>query len=84
MKLEPSELMIDDLFDIRTECDAFKFWVTVLNLKSPMGNLKYMNLATLALLLLFCIECRYSERVFSLVRRDSSSLHGECVSFDWL
>ena len=52
VKLEHREFMIEDLTDIRTECDAVKFWVTVLNLKSPMGDLKYKNLATLALQLL--------------------------------
>ena len=48
VKMEHPEFMIDDLTEIRTECDVVKFRVTV-NLKSPMGNLKYKNLATLAL-----------------------------------
>ena len=69
-KDEHHEFMIEDLTDIRTECDAVKFRVTVLNLKSPMGGLKYNNLATLALQLLSIPASNAdSERVFSLVRR---------------
>ena len=85
VKLEHREFMIEDLTDIRTECDAVKFWVTVLNLKSPMGGSKYKNLATLALQLLSIPASNAdSERVFSLVRRIKtdyrSSLSTETVS----
>ena len=48
----------------------FRICVTALNLKSPMGNLKYKNLATLALqLLTISASNADSEQVFSVVRR---------------
>ena len=50
--------------------DAVAFWMTVLNMQSTMGELKYNNLATLALhLLAIPASNADSERVFSLVRR---------------
>ena len=50
--------------------DAVKFWVIVYNMKLPMDEHKYKNLATIALRLLSIptsnVDC---ERVFSHVRR---------------
>ena len=63
--------------------DALAFWMAVLKMKSPMGEPKYVSLATLALeLLAIPASNADSERVFSLVRRvktdfrASSSLPG--------
>ena len=51
-------------------CDALAFWMAVLKMKLPMGEPKYVNLATLALeLLAIPASNTDSERVFSLVRR---------------
>ena len=67
--LEHREFVVDGDVDC-TESDAVKFWLTVYNMKSPMGVYKYRNLATCALTLLSIpasnADC---ERVFSQVRR---------------
>ena len=53
--------------------DALAFWMAVLTMKSPMEEPKYVHLATLALeLLAIPASNADSERVFSLVRRQSS------------
>ena len=82
VKLEHREFMIDDFTDIKTDCDAvFKFWVTVLKLKSPMGNLKYMNLATPALQLLSIPASNAdSELEFSLVCRIKTDYHSSLTT----
>lgn len=50
--------------------DALAFWMAVVKMKSPLGESKYVNLATLALeLLAIPASNADSERVFSLVRR---------------
>jgi len=53
-KLEHREFLIDNEIEGIKEAqeDAVKFWHCVCNLKSPMDELKYKNLATLALQLL--------------------------------
>ncbi len=65
--------------------EAVKFWHCVRDLESPLGELKYRNLATLALQLLSIPASNAdSERVFSLVRRIKtdfrSSLYTETLS----
>ena len=85
VKLEYREFVIDEELDPSVETDAVQFWVNVSHMKSPMGELKYQNLATLALkLLLIPVSNADSERVFSLVRRVKtnyrSSLSTETLS----
>ena len=69
IKLEHHEFVVDGDVD-STESDAIKFWLDIYNMKSPMGEYKYRNLATCALILLSIpasdADC---ERVFSQVRR---------------
>ena len=83
VKLEYREYVIDE---IDPSCDeAVKFWLSIRDMKSPMGEPKYLNLATLALqLLAIPVSNADSERVFSLVRRIKtdfrSSLSVETVS----
>ena len=84
-KLEHREFVTDTDIDPEVDCDAVKFWLKVCSMKSPMGELKYENLATLALQLLSIPASNAdSERVFSLVRRIKtefrSSLSTETVS----
>ncbi len=70
VKLEYREFSTDGDVDTSGEADAVKFWVGISNMKSPMGEQKYQNLATLALQLLSIPASNAdSERVFSLVRR---------------
>ena len=67
-KLEHREFSTDSDIDPSEYPDAIKFWLTVYSLKSPMGESKYINLATLALQLLSIPSSNTdSERVFSLV-----------------
>ena len=84
VKLEHREFVLD--CDVCcSESDAVKFWVNVYNMKSPMDEHKYKNLATIALKLLSIptsnVDC---ERVFSHVRRIKtdfrSSLSTETIS----
>ena len=84
VKLEHREFVLD--CDVCcSESDAVKFWVNVYNMKSPMDEHKYKNLATIALKLLSIptsdVDC---ERVFSRVRRIKtdflSSLSTETIS----
>ena len=84
-KFEHREFVTDTDIDPEVDCDAVKFWLKVCSMKSPMGELKYENLATLALQLLSIPASNAdSERVFSLVRRIKtefrSSLSTETVS----
>ena len=68
VKLEYREYMIDALDT--SEGDAMKFWLSVSNMKSPMGAFKYQHLGTLALeLLSIPVSNAYSERAFSLAKR---------------
>lgn len=86
-KIEHREFAVDDVIEDLKESqrDAVKFWLCVHDLKSPMGEVKYGNLANLALQLLSIpassADC---ERVFSLVRRIKtefrSSLSTETLS----
>ena len=70
VKFEYREFGTDSEIDPTLECDAVSFWLNVLNMKSPMGALKYESLGTLALQLLSIpVSNADSERVFSLVRR---------------
>ena len=68
IKLEHCEFVDGDVDS--TESDAIKFWLDTYNMKSPMGEYKYRNLATCALTLLSIpasnADCK---RVFSQVRR---------------
>ena len=79
--------------DFATDCsvaptedeNAVNYWYRILQFKSPMGEQRYKNLATLALQLLSIPASNAdSERVFSLVRRIKtdfrSSLQTETVS----
>ena len=52
VKLEYREFTTDNEVDYSAKTDAVAFWVGILNMKSPLGELKYHNLATLALQLL--------------------------------
>ncbi len=69
VKFEYREFSVDSNVQC-TKGDPVKFWVNVCNMKSPMGEQKYKNLATIALRLLSVptsnADC---ERVFSHVRR---------------
>ena len=84
VKLQYREFVAVSSIDC-TSSDAVNFWVSVLNMKSPMGEPKYEKLATTALTLLSIptsnADC---ERVFSHVRRIKSefrsSLCTETVS----
>ena len=70
VKLEHREFVLDT--DVKPDdySDAVAFWVNIAHLRSPMGELKYANLALLALKLLSIPSSNAdSERVFSLVRR---------------
>ena len=70
IKLEHREFVTDvDVAAVMDE-NAIKFWLNILHLKSPMGEPKYENLATLALRLLSIPTSNAdSERAFSWVRR---------------
>ena len=60
--------------------DAVAFWMAVLKMKSPMGEAKYVSLATLALELLAIPGSNVnSERVFSLVRRVKTDFRASLV-----
>ncbi len=52
VKLEYREFAIDDTIDPSIDSDAINFWILISKMKSPMGNLLYKNLATLALQLI--------------------------------
>ena len=85
VKLEYREFAIDDTIDPSIDSDAINFWILISKMKSPMGNLLYKNLATLALQLISTpVSNADSERVFSLVRRIKteyrSSLSTETLS----
>ena len=71
VNLEFREFAVDsDVHAATANCNAVAFWMVVLQMKSPMGEQKYENLATLALQLLAIPSSNAdSERVFSLVRR---------------
>ena len=71
VNLEFREFAVDsDVHAATANCNAVSFWMAVLQMKSPMGERKYENLATLALQLLAIPSSNAdSERVFSLVRR---------------
>ena len=62
-----------------SDSDAVKFWVNVYNMKSPMDEHKYKNLATIALKLLsiptFNVDC---ECVISHVRRIKQTFDHLC------
>ena len=61
--------MTDDTLNT-DDSDAMHFWLSALNMKSPMGSPKYEHLRTLALQLLSIPKSNAdSERVFSLVKR---------------
>ena len=84
VKLEMREFLIDGEID-PTISDAVQFWLRVLAMKSPMGEQKYLHMATLSLELLSIPASNAdSERVFSVVRRIKtefrSSLSTESVS----
>ncbi len=72
VKLEHREFVSDNGINCTSD-DAVSFWVSMLIVKSPMGEHKYEKLATLALTLLSIqtsnADC---ERVFSHVRRIKS------------
>ena len=87
VKLEYREFSLDGEVTnlIEVHQDAVQFWLHIRNMTSPMGSLKYLALATLALnLLAIPASNADSERVFSLVRRIKtefrSSLATETVS----
>ncbi len=85
VKLEYREFAIDDTIDPSIDSDAINFWILISKMKSPMGNLLYKNLATLALQLTSTpVSNADSERVFSLVQRIKteyrSSLSTETLS----
>ena len=85
MKLEYREFSVDsDIASLSTD-DAVSFWLQVKSMKSPMGDNKYSNLATLCLQLLSIpVSNADIERVFSLVRRIKtefrSSLNVDTIS----
>ena len=70
VKLEHREFMLDGEVQPDENDNAVDFWLKISHQKSPMGEKKYCNLATLALQLLSIPSSNAdSERVFSLVRR---------------
>ena len=66
VKLEHREFVVDNSVDF-SESDAVRFWINIYNMKSPMGEYKYRNLA----LRLLAIPTSNAdcERVFNHVRR---------------
>ena len=69
VKLEYREFGTDDTLNT-DESDAMHFWLSALNMKSPMGSPKHEHLIILALQLLSIpMSNADSERVFSLVKR---------------
>ena len=70
VSLEFREFAVDSEVTDARGTNALTFWTNVSKMKSPMGELKYTKLATLALYLLAIPTSNAdSERVFSLVRR---------------
>ena len=70
VKLEHCEFILDSSVLPEEECDAVNFWLKISQERSPVGELKYHNLGTLALQLLSMPSSNAdSETVFSLVRR---------------
>ena len=87
VKLEHREFVLDTEVHAGESEDAVEFWIRVSHTSSPMDELKYHKLASLALQLLSIPSSNAdSERVFSLVRRIKtefrSSLLTETVCFD--
>ena len=69
VKLKHSEFAVDCTVTF-SETDAVTFWINVYNMKSPMGEYNYRNLATIALKLLAIPTSNAGcERGFSQVRR---------------
>ena len=52
VKLEYRKFAIDDGIDPSIETDAVNLWISISNMKSPMGELVYQTLANLALQLI--------------------------------
>ena len=52
VKLEYREFAIDGGIDPSIETDAVNLWISIRNMKSPMGEFMYQTLATLALQLI--------------------------------
>ena len=46
---QPCEFILDSDVLPEEECDAINFWLNISHVHSPMGELKYHNLGTLAL-----------------------------------
>ena len=80
VNLEFREFVADRDVCSTDDQDAVEFWLSVLNMKSAMGEYRYTNLGRLALQLLAIPTSNAdSERVFSLVRRIQTDFRSQLI-----
>ena len=80
VNLEFREFVADRDVCSTDDQDAVEFWLSVLNMKSALGEYRYTNLGRLALQLLAIPTSNAdSERVFSLVRRIQTDFRSQLI-----